>query len=177
MTLLWTSPRAFVAGNTLTASQMNEISNNCSYLFTRPQKTVSVRGTGTNFTTASTSFVDVDASLAFSLETGGGLLEINLLGIISNTVINTLTCFDVYMDSTTYLSSLTNTALTNGIWQQKTTVAASIDSIKATPYRIEVGGVPAGVHTFSLRWRVAAGTSTFYVATGNLAQFSVIEVS
>jgi hypothetical protein len=58
MALLWTSPRTFVAGKALTASQMNEISNNINYLYTRPQKLITVRGSGTNLTTTSTVFID-----------------------------------------------------------------------------------------------------------------------
>lgn len=178
MTLLWTSPRTFIAGKALTASQMNEISNNASYLYTRPNKICTIRGTGANYTTVSTTFVDVDAVLlGGSLETSGGMLEINILGTVSNTAIATVTCFDVFMDNTTYLSSLTATALTNGIWQHKAQQVTYQDSIRATPYRIEIGGVAAGVHTFTLRWRATANTSTLYTTAGNLLQFSIVEHS
>lgn len=179
MALLWTSPRTFQANKVLTATHMNEINNNISFLYNRPQKLVDVRGSGVNLTATSTTFVDVDAggTFSFTLETSGGGMEFNLLGTISNNTINTLTAFDIYMDGTTWLSSLTGTALTNGIWQQKTTVAASVDSIKATPYRLAAGAIPAGSHTYVLKWRVSAGTSTIYLAAGNLVQFSVVETA
>lgn len=173
MTLPWTTPNTFVAGKTLTAAQLNAMNTNINFLYTRPQRLSTIRGTGTNLTTLATAFADVDAlgTLSLTLETSGGALEFNLLGTVSNTVLNALTCFDIYMDGTTYMSSVTATPIANGIWQQRTTVAASIDSIKATPYRVEVGAVAAGIHTFVLRWRVSAGTSTLYVAAGNLVQF------
>lgn len=177
MALLWSSPRTFVAGKALTATQMNEITNNISYLYTRPQKLITVRGSGANPTTASTSFGDVDAQFSFSLETSGGAVEFNLLAMLSNTTLNTLTAFDILMDNTTYLSSLTNTALNGGIWSWKENVAAYIDSAKVTPYRVEAGVIPAGIHTYKLQWRVSAGTTTLYLAAGYLCQFSAVETA
>jgi hypothetical protein len=97
--------------------------------------------------------------------------------MVANNTLNTMTSFDIYMDNTTYLSSLTNTALANGIWNFRETVAAYIDSVKAQPYRIEAGVIPAGNHTFTLRWRVNAGTTTLYLAAGNLFQLYARESS
>lgn len=175
MTLLWTSPRVFIAGKVLTASQMNEINNNISYLHSRPSEVITVRGTGANINTTSATFVAIDdAQFSFSLEIGTGALETNILAILSHTVGASLVYFDILVDGVTWLSSLTGTALTNGIWTYRAPATAS-QNAGFQPYRIEAGLLTAGVHTFALRWRTSAATATLGLASPNLFQWYVRE--
>ena len=176
MTLLWTTPREWTTNDPVTKEKLNAISDDLSYLLAPSRGLVTVRGTGANQTTASTTLSDLDLStFGLSVElTGVRDIKVKFQGLMSNATLAAVTVFDVFMDNTTYLSSLTATALTNGIWSATQYVAAHI-----IPVRFEVlipaGVLAAGVHTFQPRWRVTAGTTTFYEAANTFSQFVVGE--
>lgn len=173
MTLLWATPRVWATNEPVTQEKMNSISNQLTYLFTPTRKSAVVRGTGSNQTTASTTPVALDpANFTIYLElTGLRDVYVTLTGIISNSTVGASNKIDAKVDGTTYLSSLTASALNGGIKQIYAPVANYVIDIS---YRIRIpaGTLTAGFHTFVPYWWVSAGTATYY----EVNQFTAFEV-
>lgn len=176
MTLLWTTPRTWKANDVITKERLNAISNDLTYLLNPSKGLVTVRGTGTNQTNASTTFVDLDLSTyALSVEiTGSRDVNVALQGICSNATLAAITLFDIFIDNSIYLSSLTATALTQGVWETTQYVAANIIPVRFNLI-VPAGTLSAGVHVFQPRWRVGSGTATWYETANLFSQFSVGE--
>lgn len=176
MTLLWTTPREWTTKDAITKERLNAISDDLNYLINPSRATATVRGTGANTTVALTTFTNLDVSnYGLSVElTGVRDVRVKLQGKVSNATLAAITFFDVYIDNSIYLSSLSGTALTQGVWAATQYVAANLIPV-VFDVSIPAGVLAAGVHTFQLRWRVSAGTSTFYDNANNFAQFSVGE--
>lgn len=175
MTLLWTTPREWKANDAITKERLNDISNNLTYLYSPSRGIATVRN-GTNQTTTSTTPVDLDASnFGMSVELSGLRdVYVELKGLVSNATLAAVSRFDVYMDATTYLSSLTGTQLTLGLASVTQYVANHLLLVNLR-FVIPRGVLSAGVHTFQPRWWVSAGTSTWYEATA-ISQFEVGEI-
>lgn len=173
MALLWTAPRDWFTKEPATKEKLNDISNNLRYLLLPSVQRVT-KTTGTNPTTVSTVFVDLDAAAyALSVElTGGRLVMVELKGTFTNSGVNVV-CFDILIDNTTYLSSLTGTPLTNGVLGITVPVASALVCLPLM-VSIPAGVLAAGVHTFKPRWRVTAGTGTWQ-ENGVYSQFQVGE--
>jgi len=124
-----------------------------------------------NYTTTSTSFVDVDATnLALTIETTGGDLEVRFSGPITNSSSAT-TSLDVDLDGT-------RVAGDDGI-----TGGRPGGSAPGFPFSFVyvITDVEPGSHTLKLMWKVAAGTGTLYAGAGTAfadhhPQFSVKEL-
>lgn len=174
----WTEPQEWIAGNPITAEELNEESNRLRYLYDRGGQMVTVRGNGTNPTTVSTaSFAAVDDAIyAVSLETTGGKLCIDLTAHVAHSVANNFIAFDVIMDDITYMSSLTGTALTQGIITARPPAITVVYPVNVR-YMVPAGIITAGVHTFKLRWKVQAATGTLWVSSGYMFQLAVSEHS
>lgn len=175
MTLLWTAPRLWVTKDPITKEKLNAISDDLNYLFSPSMGLVTVRGTNADVTTASTTPVEIDdANLALSVETAGRQLRIKLEGQTFNNTLAAFNRFDVLIDNTTYLSSLTGTQLASGVASTRQYVASNEIHLNMDIV-VPVGVLAAGVHTFKPRWWVSGGTGTFRFATGYFAQFYVGE--
>jgi hypothetical protein len=175
MALLWSTPRTWVTRDPITKTKLNAISNQLNYLYAPSVGVQTVRGTGVNATITGASPVAIDDGLlAISLETSGRFLTCHLTGVASHATLAAFMMFDVLIDGTTYLSSLTGTQLAQGVSRFRQYVAAYEVPVNWKAY-IPAGVLSAGVHTFAPRSWVSAGTGTFYLATGYFAQFYVGE--
>lgn len=175
MTLLWVTPREWIADEAITKEKLNEISDSLNYLYSPSRGLATVRN-GSNVTITSTTAVDLDAAAyALSVElTGLRDVYVELRGAAQNNTLASVNSFDVYIDSTTYLSSLTGTPLTFGATAFVQYVASNRVMVNVR-YLIPRGTLAAGVHTFKPRAFVSAGTLTWIEANG-LTQFEVGEI-
>lgn len=172
--MAYTDPKVFVTGEPLLAADLNEISDNVRYLFS-PNRAIVTNRNITNVTVTGTSWAAV-SGFRLSLDvTSGRWLEIGLH--IASAAFDTITrqCqFDIFIDDTNYLSSLTTTPLTNGLYAVSSSAAAT----EATPVSFHVlwQAPAAGYHTLELRARLN-GTGNCALALANtLSQFYAREV-
>lgn len=175
MTTLWTTPHDWGTREPVSKEKLNAISDQLRYLYSPSIGIVTVRGTGSDASITGTtpSAVD-DTLLGVTVETTGRLLKAKLHFVIANSTLGTFNNFDVLMDGTTYLSSLTGTQLTNGVWRQRQFVAAYQMTID-TEVLVAEGLISPGVHTFVPRAWVSANTMTVSLSAGYFAQFAVGE--
>lgn len=164
----WNTLADLTTGQIVTETHMDEIRENIEYLHS-PNKDLVEHNEGSDYTTTSTSFVDVDATdLSQTLTTtGGNVLVLCQVVVLSGTAANTY--FDVDIDGTRF-----GTANTLGLATWKVNDANDFGSITLA---FIVDGLSAASHTFKLQWRVSAGTTTMYSTTANYPViFHVIEL-
>ncbi len=173
--MTWVTPREWTLKEPITASKLNEFSAADLYLFSRPKSVVTIPGDGTNITTTSTTFTAVDdAQFTLSLEVAEGAeVQFDLLASCRHSVLGGFFHFDIIMDDVTYMSSMTGTPVTDGIWKNQARAASVDGALGAAPfYR---SGIAAGVHTFKLRWRLTTAGLITLMINGTLAQFAARE--
>lgn len=169
--MAYTQPTTRNTGDSITASIWNtDLVDNVIALKNPPSASY-VANEAANWTTTSTSFVDVDATdLSLSITTTGGDVMIGFHGNVSGANISVY--LDVAMDGTRlgtddgFIGVFVTTTVTNG----------TVGFVRL------VTGVSAGAHTFKLQWRVSSGTGTLYAGAGTSSadvhpQFWVREVS
>lgn len=166
----WVAPRTWATLEQITATLLNqELRDQLLFLKTPPKSLVTIRN-GTTLTTTSTTIVAVDdAQFTLQLVTFGGDIEIWFLGSILNASGSTAR-FDVLMDGTTYLSSLTGTNLSGGLVNFGILAGGGMNA----SFRVTITGQAAGSHDFKLRYWTSAGTLSL-VMTNAVVQFGAIE--
>lgn len=79
----WTAPEAYTTGQLVTAANMNKLSDNISYLMSKPD-TKLVTGSSSDFSTTSTTFVDVTGfTVTYTKRHADSRLVIWLRGVLS----------------------------------------------------------------------------------------------
>jgi hypothetical protein len=174
--MAWTAPRDYVPGEVLTATKLNEVSDNLLHLYAKPSVILTVRGNGINETTTSTTFTPVNNTIFLgSMQCTGAPLYINVNAVLTHSVANTAVHVDVLIDGVTYASSLTATAVTDGLFAPRSGTPAPVRVHLAGSHILPAGSLSVGSHSFSLVWRAgAAGTATLFLS-GSTCQFSVSE--
>lgn len=162
--MAYTAPRTWVTGELVTASMMNtHVRDNFDALKTPP---AGVATWSTNFTTTSTSFVDLTSATHTITSTGGGFLVI-LLASIANSSLGASNNIDIVVDG------VSESGLTSGVqaWGQEVANAAVPICVV-----FKVPAKSAGSHTIKAQVRVSAGTMTVYGTASNVEpQFYVVE--
>lgn len=156
--MTWTTPKTW-ANETLTAADMNtHIRDNLDYLKTTLDG-ISGQGSAqyladeaSDYTTTSSTFVDVDATnFAHTITTKGGDVLIGFVGVVhtgGNRVF-----FDVDIDGSLFADD-------DGI------IVHDVSSSEHVSFVVMVTGLSAASHTFKLQWKRNAGTSTLYAGAG-----------
>lgn len=152
--MAWTAPITWAAAQLVSATDLNtHIRDNENFLYTRfPVQQALVTNAG-NYTTTSTSFVDVDATnLILTITPATGTVVIMAFLTASLAVTGTV-YFDLILDSTTrYSASASGSAFLNigGSNQAPVTIFGRFSGLSNT------------AHTFKLQWKVSASTGTIY---------------
>ncbi|MBN1286160.1 MAG: hypothetical protein JXB47_12250 [Anaerolineae bacterium] len=139
---------------------------NMEYLL-NPSHQCILRVNSSNYTTTSTSWVDVDATnLAITLTTYGGPVLVVFSGYGSHSVSNGSIYLDIAVDGSR-VSGVAGIMIT----------AAATGELQNLSFAVLVTGLSAASHTIKLQWKVATGTATLFSATGAYAtQLSAIEL-
>lgn len=142
---------------------------NMEYLLS-PSHEAIVRNNSGNYSTTSTSFVDVDATnLAVTLTTYGGPVLIAISALVYNTTSGNAVYLDVDIDGTRYGNSYSCGLL------RFISPSASAEQPAVLCFLIK--NLTAGSHTFKLQWCTAAGTANMRPYSPYCpALFSVIEI-
>jgi hypothetical protein len=161
--MAWTTPPDFVAGTMVPETDLNALSDDLSCLLTRNQLGIS-RSNGSDYTTSSTSFVDIDSTnLTFTLTPVSTIL----LVLFSGT-------FHLGATGSLYLDLTVDTVLqggSNGI--QYITTNSALDQVMTI---FTVVTVAAGAaHTIRPQWKVSTNTGTLYANTAR-PQFTVVQI-
>lgn len=153
--MAWTSPKTYIVGDPLTAAEMNTYQrDNMNALKTPPEEAKQVNE-GADYTTASATFVDVDATdLSLSVTTTGGDLMIGFYGSFLGSALM-LAYLNVVIDEAVV-------ALEDGMVVQTIDVA----SAQVVSFVHIETGVSPGAHTIKLQWKASGGTATMYAGAG-----------
>lgn len=175
--MAWTNPKTWVVDELVTAEEMNtEIRDNLNVLKLPPSEQ-SIIDEGSNYSTTSTSFVDVDATnLSLTITTTGGDVLITFPCSVSNNANSGQVFLELALD--TDGGGDNNIAGDDGMIVSTDTVLAQI--VPITLIWI-AKGLAAGVHTFKVRWKVVSGTATMFAGAGTGGadvhpQFSLREI-
>lgn len=169
MTAIWTPPITWTGGSLVTAAMFREqIRDNLEYLFTPNFDEITLDET--DISTTATSFTDVDAAggsdLSLQVETYGEDVVVHFrgtVGLVNSSTNNCAVCFDISVDGQPFGGD--DGVITYRHWdaQQSTRQYFGAD------FSVRVAGLTAGVHTFTLRWKVsgAGGTTTATLYCGD----------
>jgi len=160
----YTTPKTWAVNEKLTASDMNVyVRDNMAALKNPPSQQV-VRDNGTMYSTTSTTFVAVDATnVKVTLTTAGGDVMVGFTGTAAadSTTARQMS-FDVDVDGNGgwanaqgYAGGIMTTAILSTIAQ----------GVSFGPILIQ--NLPAGVHTFTLLWRMNGGTGYLHSDTND----------
>ena len=112
---------------------------------------------GSDYTTASATFVDIDATnLSLELTTVGGEIMIGFHGSWDTSNINSINNLDVVLDGVSVGGD-------DGIIQMRQEVAGKAQAISFVRM---ICGVQAGTHKLTLQWLTGGGTLTLYAGAG-----------
>src|SRR3712207_4948156 len=107
MTATWHTPKSWSTGELVTATNLNEqLRDNLEFLKAPPNNAY-LLNEAANYTTTSTSFVEVDGAgseLTLSLTTAGGDVLIVFNGVVANSAAGSTVYFDVLIDGLTYFA-------------------------------------------------------------------------
>lgn len=158
--MTYTSPRTWVVGELVTAALLNvHLRDNLAALKAPPTAKYLVNE-GADYTTTSSSFADVDATdLNLSITTTGGDVLVTFVGSTNNSGANAA-YFDLIMDGATRAGG------DDGLLLHMGTAGTYLPVVIIYLYQ----SVSAGVHTFKLQWKVAAGTQTMSAGAGTSAK-------
>ena len=172
--MVWTPPKTW-SNEPLIAGDMNtHLRDNLSILKDPPSDAYTIDDSA-DYTTNSTSFIDVDGNFELTIETGGGDVMIGFCAMVLMNTSSTVVSFDVDIDGVRHGGDdgITGISFYNSGAFAKYPVS----------FVILVEGLDEGSHTFTLQWKCsAANTATLYAGAGttNLdhhGQFWVREVS
>ena len=160
----WTAPPTFTPGQVVTATDLNTyLRDNPSYLFTRPNGVIK-RLNAANYSTTSTSFVDIDGTnLAVTLALTGSAVLVTFIG--KSVSAHTPGDHDFTIDGARFANT------TRGL--------AGINSSDVfMSYCVLVTGLSAGSHVFKPQWKItpAADAYLYSDSTTFPVIFSVQEV-
>jgi hypothetical protein len=152
--MVWITPKTWSTGEALTASDLNtHLRDNLNALKAPPTAHYELNESA-DYTTTSTTFVNVDGTkLSLSLTTTGG---------------DVLVCFAGFIQSTgshaVYLDLLLDAARVGG----NDGIVGIYNGFVTLPLVYLLTGVSAGAHTIKLQWKVSGGTGTLYAGAGTL---------
>ena len=152
--MAWTTPKTWADDELVTANVMNtHIRDNLNALKTPPSDHYELNE-ASDYTTTSTSWVDVDSTnLALTITTSGGDVVVQFHGnfFIGSAAYMLL---DIDVDGSRIGGDDGIFRYTNGSYYQTVSCTRLIT------------GLSAGEHTFTLQWKVSSGTGTLYAGAG-----------
>lgn len=151
--MAWTNIAAVSSGDVITSIWGNSVIGNLQYLL-NPNNSVILRDNRADYTTTSTTFVDIDSTnLSITLTTNGGPVLL-FFGINYLAYGGVMPCLDIAVDGTRIGNAFTY-GLVKG---QISPVNSDVSNIT---YATLKTGLSAASHTFKLQWRAySSGTST-----------------
>jgi hypothetical protein len=161
MTAVWTAPKSWSVNELVTAALLNTHLRDTLEFLKAPPTAIKTLDEASNYTTTSTTFVEVDgagAELSLQITTAGGDVLIGFFGLAGNSTANRNVQFNVEVDGTLLVGD-------DGL----ISVRRNTDpDYMPVAFMVWKTGLSAGSHTFKLMWKVATGggTGTLYAGAG-----------
>jgi len=147
----WTEPRTWAVGEIVTSNLLNEQLRDNLTVLKSTNSTQYTLDESVDYTTNSTSFVDVDATkLSLSLTTTGGDVLVGFMGLVKNSS-NYWMWFDLDVDGNPYAGD-------DGI----TGIYSQASENKPVGFTVLLTDLSAGNHTIKLQWKAQNGTVTLF---------------
>jgi hypothetical protein len=161
----WVTSRTWSAGELVTASIMNAHVRDQLNALKTPAGGYAFVNEGTDYSTSSTSFADIDATdLALTFVTGGGDVLLGFTAAIASSGASAKNYFDIY-------ESVANTRI-GGDDGLTIITTANVTATNGTlvSFTVRIPSLSAASHTFKVQWKVSGGTVTMFAgaATANL---------
>ena len=155
--MAWTTPRTWVSGELVTHTLLNtHLRDNLNALKAPSTDYYNVNEVS-DYTTTSSSFVDVDATdLAMTITTSGGDVFVHFHGTVSHSAAAGRTYFEVAVDGVAAMGD-------DGILHTRAAASPATESCAFTLY---ITGLSAASHTFKLQWKTSGATATLYAGAG-----------
>lgn len=152
--MAYTNPKTWAVKEELTSSDLNTyVRDNLAALKDPPSDSY-VLNEASDYTTTSTSFVDVDATnLALTITTTGGDVMVHFYGNFDGVAPNAV-FVDVDLDGTRIGGD-------DGLIKYE-----NPSYVVPVSFTRLITGLAAGSHTLKLQWKVSAGTTTLYAGAG-----------
>jgi len=148
----WTTPKTWTTGEALLAADLNTHLRDNLLALKGPATESYECDEGADYTTVSTSFVDVDATnLALTIVTTGGDVLVHFHGDINNSAAAAF--LEVDQDGAKVGGD-------DGILK-----VPNVNN-QAVSFTRLITGLSAASHTFKLQWKVVSGTATLYAGAG-----------
>jgi hypothetical protein len=160
MPAVWTDPATWEVGQLITADDLNEqIRDELLWLLNRPSA-IQLVNEASNYTTTSTSFVDVDSTdLSKTVNIKSGIARVTFICTIGNNIAASV--------ARVYLDIAVDGARIGG---DDGLVFAGFKGANAEdkPFCIDVvaTGLSVGDHTFKVQWKTQSDTATMYAGAG-----------
>ena len=156
--MAWVAPVTRSTGTLITASIWNADIVANTLALKDPPTDSSIINEAADYTTTSTSFVDVDATdLALSVTSTGGAIMVHFHGSVRNATINGAVFFD-------FTTNAVRDAGDDGLALHVTENGGVVVTTPSFTRLVE--GLAAGTHNFALQWRTNTGTAILYAGAG-----------
>lgn len=159
--MAWTTPKTWVTGEALTAADMNTyIKDNQLALFDRPNDSY-VANEGADYTTANTSFEDIDGTnWSFTLTTTGAHLLAGLNAMCRHDTVNATVHFNIDIDGSPVEPD-------DGMFGMRFNVTSLRMNCSFTRL---ITGLSAAEHIIKLQWKTTAGNVAMPAGAATAAQ-------
>jgi len=156
--MAWTTPKTWAA-EPLTSSDLNTyVRDNQNHVYNRIENNDEYTANEvSNYTTTSTSFVDVDATnLSLTITTNGGNVLAGFAGAGWLSSASESIWLELDIDGSPWAGD-------DGIMRVR---FDNINYIKNLSFVVMVTGLSTASHTFKLQWKVDGGTGTIFAGAG-----------
>lgn len=161
----WTTPKTWIS-EVLTSDDMNTyLSDNTQYLYDEitysPAEYTYTRAGAVNYTTTSETLVDIDdPNMVATITTDGGDVRVTFAGTIFRSGGAAMTAYiAVLYDGSAYIP-----------------IQTELDVRHNASFSYVFDSIPAGSHTFRMRWRRETGAAGTLGLLGQYSHFSVREL-
>ena len=152
----WTQPRDWSVDELVTPALLNaQLRDNLEFLKNPPTDLYDV-DESSDYTTTSTSFVDVDGTnLALTIETEGGDVMVGFVGSVSHSNGTARIYFELDVDGSPAGGDDGICLVAQNTWRNQT-----------ASFVFLIQGLSEGSHTIKLQWKTNVGTATLYAGAG-----------
>lgn len=149
----YATPKTWAASEALTATLFNTYIRDQVLALKSPAHFRCYIDEAADYTTTSTTFVDIDATdLSATVTTGGGKFLIGFSGAVYQSATTLRVYLDVSLDGT-------RLGLDDGLMVTRVSTLVGHGGVSFT---VLTGTLAAGSHTFKLQWKVDGGTGGMY---------------
>lgn len=169
---IWNKTKDWVSGENITEGKLQQhVKDKVEWLHDKNYD-VMIDRDGVSHNTTSVTFVPVDEKYVLNLKTNGGDVMLRFsCSQYTNSVASRINYLDVKIDDDYFLSSLTSTPLSDGIWNYGSNPIFP----QGIAFEILIPNLEAGWHKFELYFKTSNADSAMSIFTLNSPAFFMVE--